>query len=295
MKNGCIFLISARKDLLKICLENLFKNYNNKFKYPVLIFYHGKIYDEIEFQNNIKEVGENITFYKLEAKIPSHINESDLFYNLKNNRYASSFGKSRIGYLHANYFWNNFMNYKELENYDYLMRIDDDSWFKKEINFDFFEEIDKENYLCGTAYSWNHVHSRVLETRQYFYKWIYDYIKTNNINVKNNILKDVTDKFIENDIVNNIRCNKRFHSMFYLSGNCNIYNRKMFITDEWKNYLNKFNELAGGFRYRWGDCELISMYCYMFLDNGFKDFDLKNKGIYHNQLPGTSFVYRDDL
>ena len=83
--------------------------------------------------------------------------------------------------------------------------------------------------------------------------------------------------------------------MFYLSGNCNIYNRKMFITDEWKNYLNKFNELAGGFRYRWGDCELISMYCYMFLDNGFKDFDLKNKGIYHNQLPGTSFVYRDDL
>ena len=33
--NGCIFLISARKNVLQICLENLDKNYNSHVVYPV--------------------------------------------------------------------------------------------------------------------------------------------------------------------------------------------------------------------------------------------------------------------
>ena len=67
------------------------------------------------------------------------------------------------------------MNYKELEQYDYLIRIDDDSYFKKKIDFNLFEELDKQNQLCGTGYSWNHVHHRVLDTRVNFYQWIQDY------------------------------------------------------------------------------------------------------------------------
>ena len=44
--NGCIFLISARKYLLKTCLTYLDTNYNKQFNYPILIFYHGKKYDD---------------------------------------------------------------------------------------------------------------------------------------------------------------------------------------------------------------------------------------------------------
>ena len=39
-KKGCIFLISARKNLIKDCLKYLDENYNKKFNYPILIFYH---------------------------------------------------------------------------------------------------------------------------------------------------------------------------------------------------------------------------------------------------------------
>ena len=37
----------------------------------------------------------------------------------------------------------------KLKNYDYIMRIDDDSWFKKRINFDFFKKI--KNYPMATG------------------------------------------------------------------------------------------------------------------------------------------------
>ena len=171
--NGCIFLISARKTLLKTCLTLLHKNYNNKYNYPVLVFYHGTIYDDITYQNDIKKISNKISFHKIEAKIPSNITKNDLFYNLKNNEYVNkSFPKQRIGYLHANYFWNNFFKYLQLQDYDWMMRIDDDSWFKNPINFNLFEELDKRGYMCGSGYTWNYVHNRVLDTRVNFYQWI---------------------------------------------------------------------------------------------------------------------------
>ena len=138
MKNGCIFLISARKKILKECLTLLDKNYNSQFNYPILIFYHGDKYDDPEFRNTIEEINEKTTvsFHKITPKIPSHLKERDMFWNLR-NPYARNFGRKRLGYLHANYFWNNFMNFGELKNFDYMMRIDDDSWFKEKIDFNF--------------------------------------------------------------------------------------------------------------------------------------------------------------
>ena len=102
-KKGCIFLISARKHLLKRCLKELDKNYNNQFNYPILIFYHGKKYDDKKFRESIKNINlnTNYSFHKLEAKIPCHLKEKDLFWNLSNNGYAKKFTKNRLGYLHA--------------------------------------------------------------------------------------------------------------------------------------------------------------------------------------------------
>lgn len=292
--NACIFLISARKTLLKTCLSLLDNNYNNQFNYPILIFYHGTKYDDIEFRKSIESINPNTkySFHKIKAKIPKHLKEKDMFWNLPNNGYAKKFGKKRLGYLHANYFWNNFMNFNELKDYDYMMRIDDDSWFKKPINFDMFEELDKSNKLCGCAYTWNHVHHRVLETRHNFYNWIKNYVTKYKIDIKNKELQKYLNEG-EKHVIDKIKCNKNFHSMKYLCGNCNIYNRKMFETQEWKQYLEEFNKLAGGYRYRWGDCELISMFYYLYIDTDFLDLDLKNKGLYHNQINNKCILIQD--
>ena len=37
--NAAIYLISSRTKLLELCLNNLFKNWNNKYNYPVYIHY----------------------------------------------------------------------------------------------------------------------------------------------------------------------------------------------------------------------------------------------------------------
>ena len=95
----------------------------------------------------------------------------------------------------------------------------------------------------------------------------------------------------ENDIIDNRKCNKEFHEMEQLCGNFNIYNRKMFEMPEWKQYNNEFNDYAGGFKYRWGDCEVISFFYYIHMGESFFDLNLKEKGIYLNALPGTGMVH----
>jgi len=284
-KNGCIFLISARKNLLKRCLEYLDKNYNHKFNYPILIFYHGKKYDDEKFQQKIKNINVNTSysFHKLEAKIPEQLSEKDMFWNLPNNDYAKKFTKNRLGYLHAVTWKINSIENEILKKYEYFMMIDDDSWFKNKINNDLFNELDKSNNLCGSAYTWNHVHHRVLETRQNLYSWIKNYVKKYNVNIKSSKLKKYLNEG-ENDLIDNIKCNKNFHTLEYLSGNCNIYNIKMFNSIEWNNYLKEFNDLAGGYRYRWGDCELISIFYYLHIGEEFLNLNLKDKGLYHDQI-----------
>ena len=130
MKKGCIFLISARKSLIRECLFLLNENYNNKFRYPVLIFYHGKLYDDLKFRKSIRSINSEVEyrFHNLKAKIPSNLKKEDLFWNL-GNKYAKKF-RGRIGYLHAITFKINFVRYEQLSEFDYFMVIDDDSWFK---------------------------------------------------------------------------------------------------------------------------------------------------------------------
>ena len=238
MKNNkrCIFLISARKNLLKKCLTYLDSNYNHKHNYPIIIFYHGFKYDSPIFRNKIKNINKKteFRFHKLKTDLPSNVTKKDLFWNLKNNKYAKSF-KGRIEYLHANYFWNNFMNYEELKEFKYLMRIDDDSWFKNSINFDFFDKLKDSECLLGTGYTWK-VSKNSFETRTNLFKWIKNYIEKYNIEIKDKKLEKSLNCKEDNDL---------FHSMDWNCGNCNIYDRKMFETESWKTYNNEFNKIAG--------------------------------------------------
>jgi hypothetical protein len=281
MSNRCIFLISARDNLLPICLSNLDRNYNSIRNYPIVIFYHGDRYDDENYRQRIRDINPKTEyrFHTITPEIPSHLEERDLFWNL-NNDYARNF-RGRLGYLHANYFWNNFMNFPELNEFDYLMRIDDDSWFKETLDFDFFDELDDRNGMFGTGFTWNHFSPSHLHTRHNLFNWIKYYVEKYNVDIKNQQLKDSLDGPIDNEL---------FHTLKWNCGNCNVYNREMFNTQTWKTYLEEFNDIAGGYRYRWGDCEVIGLYAYMHLDNPLIDFDLRNKNLYSPQLPNTTYV-----
>ena len=279
-KKGCIFLISVRRNLLKDCLKYLDQNYNKNFNYPILIFYHRNIYDDESFRSSIRSINlkTKYSFQKINSKLPTNIKKKDLFWNL-DNPYAKSF-KGRIGYLHANYFWNNFMNFKELNDFDYLMRIDDDSWFKEQLNFDFFEELDNKNGLFGTAYTWQN-NQRASYTQYNLFNWIKNYVKKNNLKILDKQLREALKGEINNDL---------FNSLNWSCGNCNIYKKEMFKSKNWENYNREFNKIAGGYRYRWGDCEIMSLFAFIHLKPALINFDLRSKNLYEPQLPNSEIV-----
>ena len=281
MKKGCIFLISARKSLIRECLFLLNENYNKKFRYPILIFYHGNLYDDLKFRESIRSINSKVEyrFHKLKAKIPSNLKTKDLFWNLE-NKYARKF-RGRIGYLHAITFKINFINYEQFNEFDYLMVIDDDSWFKRKIEIDLFEELDKNKGLFGTSHMWKNSTERAINTRVNLFNWTKSFIKQNKLVVKDNKLRESLNGDVDN---------KSFHSLEWNSGNCNVFNRKMFDTDSWKKFNQEFNKIAGGYRYRWGDCEIFGIYSYIFLDPSVMNFNLKGRGLYESQLPGTEFI-----
>ena len=64
----------------------------------------------------------------------------------------------------------------------------------------------------------------------------------------------------------------------------------MFKSKDWKNFNNEFNKIAGGYRYRWGDCEIISLYAYIHLKPALINFDLISKKLYEPQLPQSEIV-----
>tara|TARA_B100000989_G_scaffold298696_1_gene289227 strand:+ start:733 stop:1662 length:930 start_codon:yes stop_codon:yes gene_type:complete len=279
-KKGCIFLISARKNLIKDCLKYLDQNYNNKFNYPILIFYHGNIYDNENFRKSIRSINlkTEYRFHKINSRLPSNIKEKDLFWNLDNS-YAKSF-KGRIGYLHAITFKINFINYVQFNEFDYLMVIDDDSWFKGKIEIDLFEQLDRKKGLFATAYTWKN-NQRALYSQHNLSNWIRKYIKSNDLKVQDKKFREALKTETNNDFLN---------SLNWSSGNCNIYKKEMFKSSNWGNYNKEFNKIAGGYRYRWGDCEIISLFAYIHLKPALIDFDLRSKNLYSPQLPKTEMV-----
>lgn len=283
MSKRCIFLISARNNLLKDCLTFLDENYNKEHNYTTLIFYHGNRYDNQEYQDLIKSINPQTEyrFHSINLKIPNHLEEKDMFWNFPNS-YARSFGRRRFGYLHAINFYCNFINYSEFDEFDGMMMIDDDAWFKEKLNFDFFDELDRGNGMFGTSFTWNHFHPNHLDTRHNLFNWIKYYVDKYNVDVKNEQLKESLNGDVDNEL---------FHTLKWNSGNCNIFNRKMFNGKYWKQYSYELNKIAGTYRYRWGDCEVIGLYAYIHLDNPLIDFELRSKGLYEPQIPNTQMVF----
>lgn len=286
--NAAIYLLSSRKSLLEECLENLYKNWNSKYNYPVYVHYYNDIYSKNFIKRIQNQISKNIYFNKINYKIPSHIKETDLFYNKTNIDYVKkSFTKDRVGYLHMIDFCINITKFgedrylaKELSKYDYLMKIDDDSYFKKKIEIDLFEKL--KDFTTATAYTWNFVSQRVRDTRIGLWKFYKDYLKKYNYKPKNLYLKNA----VENDN------EEEMHLLNWSAGNCNLYNLTKFKNNpKWIEYLDEVNKFGGHYKYRWGDIEILDLFFHTHFEKCSYNFNLKEKGIYNNKIPSYLSSY----
>tara|TARA_B100000161_G_C33531977_1_gene406494 strand:- start:165 stop:1139 length:975 start_codon:yes stop_codon:yes gene_type:complete len=279
--NAAIYMLSSRVLILEQCLLNLYKNWNNKYDYPVYIHYFDNIYSK-EFINKIKNtISKKIFFYQIDYKVPEHIDEKELFYNKVEIPYVKkSFSKKRLGYLHGERFWLNLTSYgkvgclvKELEKYDYLMRIDDDSYFKGNIDFDLFDILNE--YPIASAYMYNRYTDRVRDTRLGLWDFYKSYLKKFNYIPKNLKLRKAVNENNE----------AMMHNLYWTAGNCNLYNILEFKKKPWEEYQRELNRFGGHYKNRWGDLETIGLFCYTHFDKEPYNFNLKEKGLYNDKFP----------
>ena len=284
MKNSecAVYMLSSRKFLLNKCLKEFWKNFNSKYNFPVFVYYFAGTYDQ-KFISYILDNNPNkIEFIEIFPRIPENIPEEEIFYNRDYNPYVKKrfSGKSkRIGFLYMERFVSNITSYNKygcitdhLKKYKYTMRIDDDSWFKKKIDFNLFEILN--NYPMATAYTWNYVNENVINTREKLWDFYLDYIKKKKITPKNISLRTAVE---QND-------EQKMHKLLWSAGNCNLYNIELFKKNNWEEYIKAVNDSNGQFKYRWGDIEVIGLFIYTFFENPLYDFDLIKKKLYLNKF-----------
>lgn len=285
-KKAAIFIISGRKQLLYNTLNSFFKNWNSQFNYPVYVHTFGKVYSELEKQIIKKNISPDIFFCEIEPEIPAYIKEKEIFYNRKYNSYVvKNFSKKRLGFLHMCYFASNITSFgkkgcvvRELKNYDYLMRIDDDSLLKKKINFDLFDKLEKYPLATGRLKISNR--KDYLLIRENLLNFLKRFFISKKIKIKNVILDKAVKKNDENYLLR----------IPYSLGNFDLYNMKIIKASIFKQYIKRVNLFGGQYKYRWGDIEIINLFFYGFYKKPIYDFKL-GKDTYIDKVKNAQAIY----
>jgi hypothetical protein len=267
-----------------MCLPHSLKSFhefwNYKYNYPVYVHYFDDIYDDENLRNAIRSFSKvDVNFISVPYETPNHIHESELFYNRKDIEYVrNGFGPHRKGYLHMCHYFNNLYKYPntQFHKYDYMLSIDDESLFLKEVPYDFFEVMSNRPERAGaikvTDPSIKKPHKGNFDTRIGMMDFVLKYIRDNNISPKCEFIESLCK--VENK-------EEYFHSNL-LVGDSWIFETKMFETEEWKNWSGEVNKNGGVYKYRWGDCELIFLFLMIHYGEVPYDFKTVDEG-YHNQ------------
>ena len=254
----------ASRPCLKENLELLYKNFNNKYQYPVLVFTFGKQYGKRYIKNIHKTIDPTIKFVELEwPKIPSHIKEEELFYHKKQIPYVKNcFPKSRLGYLHMIHsVAGKIMKHPEIKKYDFTLKMNDDTFFVEKINFDLFRFVRDNNYkFCPFAVK-KYDHERSRQCQIGLRELVKKYIKENKIKPQSNSLDE----------------DGNWDSV--CAYDPTIWDLSIFRNQNWKKWWHCVNQSGGTYKYRWGDLEIHVLYLRMYYpDSVWYNFDFYKKG-----------------
>lgn len=266
---AAVIIPSGRPYLLENTLNCFYKFWNNKYNYPVFIHTLGEKYTEPEkkyFQKKFR----NLEFFTVKPYLPKNLKQNEFFYNRFYNSYAyNSFGIRRLGYLQSIYFGSNISSFgkegclsKKLSKYDYIMRIDDDAWFKKKIDYDLFKKMGKFPMATGRLGVYK---KKILPmTRENLFLFLKKYIKKNKIKIKLKLVRDIFKSNNEEDL----------NRLEYSLGNFDVYNMKYFKSKKFANFISSVNNLEGQFRYRWADYDITNLFVYIILGKKIKSYEL---------------------
>lgn len=277
--SACIVIISSRKKCIPECLKSLWEKYNHKHNYPVYVHYFDDIYDSLEFQEQIRnETPQDVHFHSVPYKTPDHIEEKELFYNRSNLWYVrASFSISRKGYLHMCHFTSNMYGYDNtfIDKYDYVMTLDDESMFVRDMPYDPFEVMSMRPETMGalkvTDQNIKTPHQGNYDTRVNLWKFIKTYIKYYKVQPKSKFMRDLMVDPNSDD---------NFH--FYTIFDSYVIKNSMFLSPEWKQWIKAVNKFGGIYKYRWGDNDIYALFYLIHLGDQVYDLKTVDDG-FHSQ------------
>ena len=223
----CVILYlvrNSKRDIkdLKKSLYYLDTNFNDEYKYPVIIFNE-------DFTNITMEIIKNSTkseiiFQKVTFKVPKFLNKNEVsdYVYIDDSPYSIGFS---IGYRHmCRFFAGKIYDCPILKDYEYYWRLDAHSYILERINYDIFEFMKINNVLYG-------------------------YIDSGKDITNTDSLWIVTKQYLEDK---NIRYDKTWDGIAY-GTNFEISSFEFWRSNEYKNYFNYIDRTGGIYKYRWGD------------------------------------------
>ena len=212
---------------LKRSLSLLDENFNNRFKYPVLIFHED--FDDELMEDIRKSTYSNLRFEKIRFEIPTFLNIKEIPKAVYVNDTPFS-----LGYRHMCRFMSvPIFQHPAVKNYDYLWRLDTDSFLLDKIDYDVFELMKSNDYIYGYLTIWKDEKDAV--------KGLWD--ATKQFLKENNIKPTFLNKFISNET----------WDMSYYYTNFEISKIDFWLSDGPLNYFNYLDRIGGTYKYRWGD------------------------------------------
>jgi hypothetical protein len=269
MIKGAIFILTQntieRKVYLKTSLYFLFKNFNAKYKYPVIILHEGDYTEEAkkEIIAGIRSECRNLLTFKQideeDFRIPSHI-DIDKMNSIIDLRVVPYWRNQK--YRSMCYFWmKNFSKYTK--DYNYVMRLDDDSIIEEPIKYDLFEMMSDKDYI----YISNIIHLDCslcnYGMKDFFLKHyasekdkINELFMDHTLNSNNEYFNKFKSlhKALNNEDYEGASIELNMPFMYY--NNFNIINVDVWNKPEIQDIVNKIDEQGYIFYCRWGDAPL---------------------------------------
>ena len=216
-KSVIMGLIRGHKDMKKydsVIKRNtlIHNNFNCRYNYPLVIFHEGNI-DETQQKYIIEKSlgGENIQFIDI-----SEDWTMDMTGGMKDPwKNCAGFNKMCRFYSYP--------VYKYLWEYDYAMRLDDDSFIETEIKYDIFEDMHKNGYDYGYIRRKKDIHTNTIKTLE---PWCKKYFKKN------------------------VKPTENFYNNFHIS-RINFWKNP-----EIKEFFNAIEKTGNIRKYRWGDSSI---------------------------------------
>jgi len=278
--NSAILILTQntieRKVYLKTCLYFLFKNFNHIYKYPIIILHEGDY-----GSNDIKEILMSVRGDYKNLVTFKQIDKSD--YEIPNNIDINKLNKSvetqivpywrNVKYrLMCNFWLNHFTKY--CENYDYIMRLDDDSIIEEQIEDDLFKLCKEKDTIymsnivhvdCGICnYGMNDFFLKLFPDKKDLINSLFVESKLKKDNIYYNKFKNLYEivnnkQYIDEEVT--IKMPIMYYNNFFIT-NVNFWKR-----NDVKNTIEKINESGNVFYYRYGDAPLQTIILSLFAND----------------------------